>query len=58
LLLHDAAALDEMQQAAKAAPIHPSWYASSASARRATIKVLGRPRDMRNATIATLARAR
>lgn len=58
LLLHDAAALDEMQQAAKAAPIHPSWYASSASARRATIKVLGRPPDMRNATIATLARAR
>lgn len=57
-LLHDAAALGEMQRAARTAPVHPSWYASSASARRATIRVFGRPRDVRNATVATLARAR
>jgi membrane glycosyltransferase len=57
-LLHDGAALDEMQRAARAAPVHPSWYASSASARRATIKVFGRPRDARNATVATMVRVR
>ena len=57
-LLHDGGALDEMQRAARAAPIHPSWYGSSAAARRATIKVFGRQRDARNATVTTLARAR
>jgi membrane glycosyltransferase len=57
-LLHDGAALDKMQRAARAAPVHPSWYASSASARRATIKVLGRPRAARNATVATMVRVR
>ena len=56
-LLHDGAALDQIQRAARIAPIHPSWYASSASARRATIKVFGRP-DARNKTVATLVRAR
>ncbi|MDQ3445732.1 MAG: hypothetical protein M3496_06080, partial [Pseudomonadota bacterium] len=57
-LLHDGAALDEMQRAARAAPIHSSWYAGSAAARRATIKVFGRSKDVRNATVATLVRAR
>ena len=57
-LLHDGAALDEMQHAARSAPIHSSWYASAVSARRATIKVLGRSSDAGNATIATLVRAR
>jgi membrane glycosyltransferase len=57
-LLHDSGALHEMHRIARTAPIHPSWYASSASARRATIKVFGRPRDERNATVATLVRAR
>ena len=57
-LLHDCGALDEMHRTARAAPIHPSWYASAASVRRATIKVFGRPRDERNATVATLVRAR
>ena len=31
-LLHDGAALDQMHRVARVAPIHPSWYASSASA--------------------------
>ena len=57
-LLHDGAALDQMHRAARVAPIHSSWYASSASERRATIKAFGRPRDERNATVATLVRAR
>jgi membrane glycosyltransferase len=57
-LLHDSGALHEMHRIARTAPIHPSWYATSASARRATIKVFGRPRDERNATVATLVRAR
>ena len=58
VLLHDSGALHEMHRTARAAPIHPSWYASAASVRRATIKVFGRPRDERNATVATLVRAR
>ena len=57
-LLHDAAALDQMHRVARVAPIHSSWYASSAAARRATIKVFGRSRDERNATVATMARVR
>ena len=57
-LLHDGVALDEMQRAARTAPVHSSWYASSTSARRATIKVFGPPRDARSATVATMARAR
>jgi membrane glycosyltransferase len=57
-LLHDGAALDEMHRAARAAPIHSSWYASSAAARRATIKMFGRPREARIATVATMARVR
>ncbi len=56
-LLHDGAALDELQRAAKIAPVHPSWYASSTSARRATIKVFGRPHEA-SKTVATLVRAR
>jgi membrane glycosyltransferase len=57
-LLHDSGALHEMHRIARTAPIHPSWYVSSASVRRATIKVFGRPRDERNATVATLVRVR
>jgi membrane glycosyltransferase len=57
-LLHDAAALDELQRAAKIAPVHPSWYASSSSARRATIKVFGRPHEESSKTVATLIRVR
>ena len=57
-LLHDSGALDQMHRIARAAPIHPSWYAGSASARRATIKVFGRPRDERNTTVTTLVRVR
>ena len=57
-LLHDSAALDQMHRAARVAPIHSSWYASSASARRATIRVFGRPSDTRQATVATMARVR
>ncbi len=57
-LLHDGAALDEMRRAARTAPIHSSWYASSASARRTTIKVFGRPREARSTTVATMARVR
>ena len=57
-LLHDGAALDLMHRAAQVAPIHASWYASAASARRATIRVFGRPADTRRATVATMARVR
>lgn len=57
-LLHDGAALDEMQRAVRTAPVHASWYATSASARRATIKVLRPGRDMHAATVATMARVR
>lgn len=57
-LLHDGAALSEMHRAARTAPAHASWYSGSGSTRRATIKVFGRPRDARNATVATLARIR
>ncbi len=57
-LLHDGAALDQMHRAARIAPIHPSWYASSVSERRATIRVFGRRADTRQATVATLARVR
>jgi membrane glycosyltransferase len=57
-LLHDGAALDQMHRASRIAPIHSSWYASSASERRATIRVFGRRADTRQATVATLARVR
>ena len=57
-LLHDGGALDELQRAAKIAPVHPSWYASSSSARRATIKVFGRLHEASSRTVATLIRAR
>ena len=58
-LLSDGTALDQLHRASKVAPIHPSWYASSASAAgRATIKAFGRHRDVRNATVATLVRVR
>ncbi|HZA95997.1 MAG TPA: glucans biosynthesis glucosyltransferase MdoH, partial [Burkholderiaceae bacterium] len=57
-LLHDGAALDQMHRAARIAPIHSSWYASSASERRATIRVFGRRSDTRQATVATMARVR
>ncbi|HVE90608.1 MAG TPA: glucans biosynthesis glucosyltransferase MdoH [Burkholderiaceae bacterium] len=57
-LLHDGAALDELQRAAKIAPVHPSWYASSSSARRATVKVFGRPHEASSKTVATLVRVR
>ena len=54
-LLHDGPALDLMHRAARIAPIHPSWYASVASASRATIRVFGRPANTRHATVATVA---
>jgi membrane glycosyltransferase len=57
-LLHDAAALDQMHRAAQTAPIHSAWYATAASARRATIRVFGRRTDTRQATVATMARVR
>lgn len=57
-LLHDGGALDQMHRAARVAPIHSSWYATSASARRATIRVFGRGSDTRQATVATMARVR
>ena len=57
-LLHDAIALDELHRAVKAAPVHPSWYASSAAAGRATIRVFGRTRSMQQATVGTVARVR
>ena len=57
-LMHDAAALDLMHRAAQIAPIHASWYASAKSARRATIRVFGRPAKTRRATVATMARVR
>ena len=55
-LLHDSGALHEMHRIARTAPIHPSWYASSASAQRATIRVFGRAPETRHATVATMAR--
>jgi hypothetical protein len=57
-LLHDAIALDELHRAVKAAPVHPSWYASSAAAGRATIRVFGRTRGAQQATVGTVARVR
>ena len=54
-LLHDGPALDLVHRAARIAPIHPSWYASAASASRATIRVFGRPANTRHATVATVA---
>ena len=54
-LLHDGAALDQMHRAARIAPIHSTWYASSTSGRRATIRVFGRGSNIRQATVATVA---
>ncbi|MEO8186005.1 MAG: glucans biosynthesis glucosyltransferase MdoH [Burkholderiaceae bacterium] len=62
-LLHDGAALEQMHRTARIAPIHPSWYASSTSASRATIRVFGRDpnnndRQATVVTVATMARLR
>ncbi|MBA2547114.1 MAG: glucans biosynthesis glucosyltransferase MdoH, partial [Burkholderiaceae bacterium] len=57
-LLHDGVALSELHTAATSAPIHPSWYASSAAAGRATIRVLGRRLGTRQGTLDAAAELR
>jgi len=57
-LLHDSVALSELHTAATSAPIHPSWYASSAAAGRATIRVLGRKLGTRHGTLDAAAELR
>ena len=57
-VLHDALALEALHRAVRSAPVHPSWYATPASQPRATIRVLRRTPQTRNATVATLVRVR
>jgi len=57
-LLHDSVALSELHTAATSAPIHPSWYASSAAVGRATIRVLGRKLGTRHGTLDAAAELR
>jgi membrane glycosyltransferase len=57
-LLNDATALDALHRAVRTAPVHPSWYASSTSGGRATIKVFRRDARTRHATVGTVAHPR
>ncbi len=58
-LLHDAHALDQLHGAISTALVHPSWYASSARAGRATVSYFGRTRIQGGAqpTLGTIRRA-
>jgi membrane glycosyltransferase len=56
-LLQDAVALEELRRAAMTAPVHASWYASSAAGARATIRHFGARERERLRTLA-VARAR
>jgi membrane glycosyltransferase len=57
-LLRDAVALEELRRAAMTAPVHASWYASSAVGARATIRHFGASDRDRRRTQAVAARPR